>query len=79
MAKVSEITSFQYLCNVSRKKGGTKLIFHMQINIKISQKLILLNLMGMLSDTQNTRNNKFAKLWQHLKKEVWDEVDFLYI
>ena len=50
----------------------------MQINIKISQKLILLNLMGMFSDTQNTRNNKFAKLWQHLKKEVWDEVDFSY-
>ena len=32
--------------------------------------------MGMASHAQNTQNNKFAKSFQYLKKEVRDEVIF---
>ena len=52
-----------------------KLIFLMQIN-KPFYKLILSILVSMASLAQSTRNNKFAKSLQYLKKEVRDKVDF---
>ena len=52
-----------------------KLIFYMQIN-KPFYKLILSILVNMASLAQSTRNNKFAKSLQYLKKEVRDKVDF---
>ena len=64
----------QYLRNISRNKGGMKLIFCMQIN-KPFYKLILSILMSMTSHTQSTQNNKLAKSFQYLQKEVRDEVD----
>ena len=67
--------SLQYFCNISRKKEGMKLIFCMQIN-KPFYKLILSILVSMASLAQSTRNNKFAKSLQYLKKEVRDKVDF---
>ena len=66
------VISLQYL-----KKGGMKLIFRMQINIKLSHKLIPLILVGMVRPAQITQNSKFAKSLLYLKKEVRDEVDFL--
>ena len=54
-----------------------KLIFSMQINIKLSYKLILLILVGMTRPVQITHNNKFVQSLQYLKKEVRVEVDFL--
>ena len=53
-----------------------KLIFCIQINIKVSYKLIQLILVGMIRHAQITENNKFAKSLQYLKKEVSDEVEF---
>ena len=49
----------------------------MKINIKLSDKLIPLILVGMARPAQITQNNKFAKYLEYLKKEVKDEVDFL--
>ena len=56
------------VCNIfaisSKKKEGMKLIFCMQINIKLLRKLILLILVGMTRHAQITQNNKFVKsLW----------------
>ena len=50
-----------------------KLIFYIQINIKLCFKLIPLTLVGMARPPQITQNNKLS---QYLKKEVRDEVDF---
>ena len=49
----------------------------MQINIKLSYKLILLILVSMAKPAQITQNNKFAKSLQYLKKDVRDKIDFL--
>ena len=59
-----------------------KLIFCMQINIKVSYQLILkgdtINIMDMVEHSQSTWNNKFAIPSQYLKKEVRDGVHFLH-
>ena len=67
--------SLQYFCNISRKKGGMKLIFCMQIN-KPFYKLLLSILVNMATLAQSTRSNKFSKFLQYLKKEVRDKVGF---
>ena len=54
-----------------------KLIFCMQINIKLSYKLISLILVGMVRPAQITQSNKFAQFLQYLEQEVRDEVVFL--
>ena len=48
----------------------------MKNNIKVFYKLISI-LMAIARHVQSTRNNKFAKSLQYLKKEARDEVDFL--
>ena len=68
-----------------------KLIFCIQINIKVSYKLIfntwgikvsykviLSLLMGMIKHSQSTQSNKLAVSLQYLKKEVRGEVQFLW-
>ena len=68
-----------------------KLIFCMQMNIKVSYKLIfntlgikfsykvtLSLLMGMIKHSQSTQSNKLAISLQYLKEEVRDEVHFLW-
>ena len=50
----------------------------MQINIKLSYRLILLILVDMARHAQITQNNKFAKSLWYLKKELSYEVDVLY-
>ena len=52
-----------------------KLIFYIQINEPFYM-LILSILMNIASLVQSTRNNKFAKSLQYLKKEVRYKVDF---
>ena len=81
-----QILSLQCLCNISKKKLKTKLIFCMQINIKASLKfisrlwvskfstrlilLLLLLLMVMIKHSQISQSNKFAIFLHYLKKEV---------
>ena len=78
MPKLPKITSLLFLCNILRKKWEIKLIFCMQIRMKVSYKLILWFLMGMVKHSQSSQNSKFAMSLQYLKKEVRDEVDFLH-
>ena len=68
-----------------------KLIFCIQINIKVSYKLIfntwgikvsykviLSLLMGMIKHSQSTQSNKLSISLRYLKKEVMGEVQFLW-
>ena len=48
------------------------------LSIKVSYKVILSLLMGMIKYSQNTRRNKFAISLQYLKKEVRNRVHFLH-
>ena len=68
------VISLEYL---QKKKRGIKLIFCMQINIKLSYKLIPLILVGMAKPAHITQNNKFAKSLQYFKTEVRDKFVFL--
>ena len=78
MPKLPKITSLLFLCNILRKKWVMKSIFCMQMSKKVSCKLILWFLMGMMKNSQSSQNSKFAISLQYLKKEVRDEVDFLH-
>ena len=53
MPKVPKTTSLQYLCNISRKKGGMKLIFYIEIN-KPFYKLMLSILLSIAIHAQST-------------------------
>ena len=48
------------------------------LGIKVSFKVMLLLLMGMIKHSQNTQSNKFAISLQYLKKEVRNGVHFLH-
>ena len=48
------------------------------LSIKVSYKVILSLLMGMIKYSQNTRRNKFTISLQYLKKEVRNRVHFLH-
>ena len=67
MAEVPKTTSLQYLSNISRKTGGMKLIFCMQIS-KPFYEMMLSILVSMASHDQSTQNNKLEKSLQYLKK-----------
>ena len=49
------------------------------LGIKVSYKVILSLLMGMIKHSQSTQSNKFAISLQYLKKEVRDGVHFLHL
>ena len=53
-----------------------KLIFCVQINIKLSYKLRPVILLGMARPAQITQKDKFAKFLKYLEKELRDEVYF---
>ena len=55
-----------------------KCIFGIQIKMEVLYKLILSFWVCVTKHAQSTQNNKFAISLQHLKKDVSDEVDFLY-
>ena len=48
-------------CTISRKKWVIKLICILQINIRVSHKLLLSVLVDVAMHIQSTQNNKFAK------------------
>ena len=52
--KVLKIASFQYLCNISRKKVMVSFIFYLQINSNFLYKLRLSVLVDMTSHAQST-------------------------
>ena len=54
-----------------------KLIFCLQINVKVFFKLVLSFYVGVVRHAQITQNNKFAISFQY-KKELSDEIDFLH-
>ena len=66
-----------YFFEISQEGSREKLIFCMQISMKVSFKLIQWFLMGMDKHFQNSQNRKFAMSLQYLVKGVRDEVDFL--
>ena len=57
-------------CNVSRKKGMMKLIFSMQINIKVFYELMLSFWVCVGSPAQSTQNKKFAYLC-NITRKAW--------
>ena len=67
-----------YFFEISQEGSREKLIFCMQISMKVSFKLIQWFLMGMDKHFQNSQNRKFAMSLQYLVKGVRDEVDFLH-
>ena len=48
------------------------------LGIKVSYKVMLLLVIGMIKDSQSTQSNKFAISLQYLKKEVRNGVHFLH-
>ena len=74
--KVPKIASLQCLYNISKNKLEMKLLFCMQISIKVSYKLILSLLIGMIKHSQSTQNNRFVIYLQYLKKKL--ETEFMF-
>ena len=56
---------------------GMKLIYRLQINIKVFYKLTVSLWVCLARHAQSIQNNKFAICMQYLKESVKDEVDFL--
>ena len=69
MPKLPKI-SLLFPCSILRKKWEMKLIFCVQISMKVSYKLILWFLMGMVKHSQSSQNSKFAMSLQYLKKKL---------
>ena len=70
---------FAYLCNISRKTWGTKLIFlHADKHESLLQTDTVI-LMVMVKHSQSSQNRKLAMSFQYLRKEVKDEVNFLHV
>ena len=76
-AQSTQNNNLHYCCNISRKKKGMRLIFCMQVNIKISYKLFQWILGDPASHAQSMQHSASAKSLQYIRKEVRDEVDFL--
>ena len=91
MFKLPKIKRLLFLCNILRKKLMIKLIFCMQINVRLSFKLIsalgnkvsnnviLSLLMSMIKHSKSNQSNKFAISLQYHKKEVRNGVHFLHV
>ena len=86
--KVLKMSSLQCLYNISKNNLKMEAVFLHAVNIKISYntlgakvsyKLILSLLMGMIKHPQSTQINKFAISLQFLKEQVREGVFFLYL
>ena len=55
-----------------------KLIFCLQVKVKVVFRLILLSQLCVARHTQIAKNNKFPILSQYLKKEVSNKIEFLH-
>ena len=71
MPKLPKITSWLFLCNILRKKWVLKLIFCMQVSMKVSYKLILWFLMWMIKYFQSIQNNKLAISQGKREEQSW--------
>ena len=78
MLSASQIAGF-FMRKISKNKWEIELTFGIEINIKVSYKLILSFLVGLARHAQSTQDNRFAISLQYLQKEVGDEVDFLHV
>ena len=54
-------------------------VYFNTLGVKVSYKLILSLLMGMIKHSQSTQINKFAISLQYLKNEVRERVHFLHL
>ena len=70
---------FAYFCDIFRKTWGIKLIFYLQINMKVFYKLLISHWVSIPKHAQSTQNDKFAISLQYLKKGVRDEVDCIFM
>ena len=72
MPKLPKATSLLFLCNFffNKKKFLMKLIFCTHINMKVSYKLILWFLMGMVKHSQSFQNSNFTMSLQISQKKI---------
>ena len=77
VARHAQITQYNKfaICNILWKNWVTKLIFCMQIIMKVSYKLLLWFLIGMVKHSQSYQNSKFPMSLQYRIKN--GKVDFL--
>ena len=78
MSKDPKIRSLHIFAIFSEKNVGWRWFFCMQIRMKVSYKLALWFLMGIVKHSQSSQNSKFAMSLQYLKKEVGGEIGFLH-
>ena len=76
-AQSTQNKNFTYLCNISSKTWGMKLIFCMQINVKVFYKIIVSLWVRVARHAQSTENRNFAISLQYVKENVKDEIGFL--
>ena len=63
--------------HANRHQGFLQVDFS-ALGIKVSYKVMLLLVIGMIKDSQSAQSNKFAISLQYLKKEVRSGVHFLH-
>ena len=73
-AQSTQNKKFAYLCNISRKTWGMKLIFCLWRNTKVFYRLIA---SPWVCRVRHAQSNKFAISLQYLKENVEDELDLL--
>ena len=76
-AQSTQNKNFTYLCNISSKTWGMKLIFCMQINVKVFYKIIVSLWVWVARHAQSTQNRNFAISLQYIMENVKDEIGFL--
>ena len=78
MPILPKITSLLFFYSILRKKWMMKLIFCMQISMKVWYKWIVLFWWGMVKHSRSPQNSKFSMPLQYFNKGVWGEVDCLH-
>ena len=63
----------------ANKHASLLQVYFNTFGVKVSYKLILSLLKGMIKHSQSTQINRFAISLQYLKKEVSEGVDFLHL
>ena len=71
----AQSTNLKNLCNISRKKLEIKLIFCMQVNIKVFHKLIMSLLTTVARHAQSPQKTSL----QYLRNDMLDYLDFWYV
>ena len=79
MSKLPKIISFLFCCNILGKKWVMKLIFCIQISMKVSYKLILWFFLWIVKHSQSSGDSKFVMSLQYLKSQVEMKLIFCII